>query len=238
MQDIHRYLDHAVLKPELTRDEAQAALQMGIGYEVIAVCVRPADIELAVAMCRGTNTAVGTVLSFPHGVGHPQVKTLEARTYIDLGVREIDMVANYGLIRSGLWAAVAADIGAVADVTRPAGILLKVILETSELELAQIGRATEITAGAGADYVKTSTGFASAGASEEAVGAMLAAAAGRIAVKASGGIRDRACAERFIAMGCSRLGVGYTSTPVICEGTVAGGAARTAPRCGGSAPAR
>jgi len=216
MQDINRYIDHAVLRPELSREDAEAAIRLGLDYDVIAVCVRPADIELALKVCRGTRTRVGTVLSFPHGVGHPRGKTREAETYIDLGVSEIDMVANYSLIRSGLWDEVRIDLDAVSRVTRLRGVVLKVILETSLLGAGQIRRATEVAAEVGADFVKTSTGFAEGGATEEAVRVMVEAAAGRIQVKASGGIRDRRQAERFVEMGCARIGVGYSSTPVIC----------------------
>jgi len=228
MQSINRYLDHAVLKPELTRPEAQAAIELGIVHAVYSVCVRPADIPLAIEICRNTTTAVGTVLNFPHGVGHPRGKSAEAQTYIALGVAEIDMVVNYSLIRSGLWAEVAADIRAVSQYTRPAHVLLKVILETSELTPAQIREATEQAVGAEADFVKTSTGFASGSATEDAVRVMLETARGRIKVKPSGGIRDRARAEMFLQMGCHRLGVNYSSTPVICGAATAASAGKGA----------
>jgi len=221
---INRYLDSAVLKPAMTPADAACEIQSGIDYDVRSGCVRPADISLALKLCAGTTTGVGTVLSFPHGCGHPSVKAQEAATYIDLGVAEIDMVVNYGLVCAGDWPGVQADIAAVVDVARPKGILLKVILETSELELDAIAGATEAAIAAGADYVKTSTGFASGGASVEAVQTMLDTARGRIKVKASGGIRDLATAEQYVAMGCGRLGVGSTSTPVICDATAASAA--------------
>jgi len=215
-QPINRYLDHAVLKPQMTRAEAVEAIRLGLDYDVRTVCVRPHEIRAAQDICRGSRTNVGCVLSFPHGAGLSDSKADEAGRYVDLGVAEIDMVANYGLIRSGGWELVEADIRAVSQIAKPAGVIVKVILETSALSLDQIARATEAAVAAGADFVKTSTGFAEGGATEEAVRAMLAAAAGRIGVKASGGIRDRQRAEMFLAMGCTRLGVGYSSTPVIC----------------------
>lgn len=216
MEPINRYLDHAVLKPEMTRDEARAAIQLGVDYDVRSVCVRPADIELAHSICDGSNTDVGVVLGFPHGCGHSVAKTHEAEIYVALGVAEIDMVANYGLIRSGLWDDVEADIRAVSAVTQAAGVVLKVILETSELDEEQIRQATLAAIRAEADYVKTSTGFASGGASEEAVQVMMATADGKIKVKASGGIRNLEQAEMFVSMGCDRLGVGSSTTPVLC----------------------
>lgn len=216
--DIARYLDHAVLKPDLTQADTEAAIILGIKYNVCSVCVRPSDILMAKNLCQGTDTTVSCVLNFPHGVGLSESKADEARRYAEMGVAEIDMVANYGLIRSGIWNRVLEDIAGVALVTRSAGIMLKVILETSELSSEQMWSATEASINAGADFVKTSTGFASGSATEEAVRAMLDAAGGRIQVKASGGIRDIQRAEMFLDMGCTRLGVNYSSTPVICSG--------------------
>ena len=222
MNPISRYLDHAVLRPEMTREEAADAIRLGIDYEVKTVCVRPCDIDLAVSMCAGTKTEVCTVLSFPHGTGCPEGKTAEAEVYCKKGVREIDMVANYGLIRSGLWEEVEADIAAVVKVAHANNVLVKVIFETSQLTLDEIARVTEICVEAGADFVKTSTGFNGAGATEEGVAVMIKTAAGRIKVKPSGGIRDAARAKMFVAMGADRLGVGYNSTQAICEGDATG----------------
>ena len=218
VQDINRYLDHAVLKPEMTRQEAVEAIQLGIDYKVRTVCVRPCDLELAVQMCRGTESEVSCVLAFPHGCTSSLAKADEARRHVASGVHEIDMVANYGFIRSGMWDEVTADIRAVVEVTRPAGVLLKVIFETAQLTIPEVQRATGCAIEAGADFVKTSTGFGGEGATVEVVQAMLDAAQGRIKVKPSGGIRDRASAERFIEIGAHRLGNGYSSTPAICAG--------------------
>jgi deoxyribose-phosphate aldolase len=128
------------------------------------------------------------------------------------------MVANYGWICSGLWDEVRADIKAVVDVAHTHRVLVKVIFETSQLTLEQIRKTTEICIEAGADFVKTSTGFNGEGASEEAVSCMVKTAEGRIKVKPSGGIRDAAKAMMFINMGADRLGVNGTSTPAICGG--------------------
>ena len=228
-QPIHRYLDHAVLVPQMTREEAVACIQLGIDYQVKTVCVRPCDIDLAVAMCNGTETGVSCVLGFPHGTHCTESKAAEAALYCKKGVAEIDMVANYGWIRSGLWDDVRADIKAVVDVAKKRKqhycdpqhaqhVLVKVIFETSQLTLEQVAKATELSIEAGADFVKTSTGFNGEGATEEVVACMLKTAAGRIKVKPSGGIRDAARANLFIAMGADRLGVNGTSTPAICDG--------------------
>jgi deoxyribose-phosphate aldolase len=216
VHDIHRYLDHAVLKPEMTRREAIDAIRLGLDYRVRTVCVRPCDIELAAEMCSGTETEVSCVLAFPHGCTSSLVKADEARRYIAAGTHEIDMVVNFGLVRSGMWDEVVTDIRAVTDVAKPAGVLVKVIFETSYLTVDQIRRTTECAIEAGADFVKTSTGFGGEGATVEGVQAMLDAAQGRVKVKPSGGIRDRARAEMFIEMGALRIGNGYSSTPAIC----------------------
>jgi deoxyribose-phosphate aldolase len=183
--------------------------------------VRPCDIELALQMCRGTSTEVGCVLNFPHGVGPSSVKAFEAEQYVRLDVAEIDMVVNYSYIKSGKWDLVEEDIAAVSRITQPAGVVLKVILETAMLSPDEISRATTVAAGVGADFVKTSTGFNGEGATVEAIECMVQAAGDRIKVKASGGIRDYARAKLFVEMGCQRLGVNYASLAAICDPTSA-----------------
>ena len=225
-QSLNRYLDHAVLVPQMTREEAVALIQLGIDYQVRTVCVRPCDIDLAIQMCRGTQTEVSCGLGFPHGTSCTESKKAEAQIHCQKGVAEIDMVANYGWIRSGLWDEIRSDIKAVVDVAHAHKVLVKVIFETSQLTLEQIAKATEICIEAGADFVKTSTGFNGEGASEEAVACMLKAANGRIKVKPSGGIRDAARAGLFIEMGADRLGVNGSSTPAICGGQPAAAGAQ------------
>lgn len=215
---IARYIDHAVLKPEMSRKDALEAIQLGIDNEVRTVCVRPCDIEEAVRLCQGTQTDVCCVLAFPHGCVPYRVKACEAEHYCSLGIKELDMVVNYGFVRSGMWDEVKRDMVAVSQITRKSGILLKVIFETCVLTNEEIYRTTDIAVEAGADFIKTSTGFHDKGATPEAVKAMLEAAKGRIKVKASGGIRDFEAARRYVEMGCERLGVGYSTTPVLVSG--------------------
>jgi deoxyribose-phosphate aldolase len=218
---INRYLDAAVLKPEFTESDALEALKLSLRYDVKSVCVRPCDIELALQVCRGSETRVGCVLNFPHGLAPSAVKAYEAEQYIQSGVAEIDMVVNYSRIKSAKWQVVEDDIAAVHQITKPAGVLLKVILETAMLSLDEIAQATRIVAGVGADYVKTSTGFYGEGATVEAVECMLQAAEDKIKVKASGGIRDYERAKMFVELGCGRLGVNYASVPAICDQSTA-----------------
>jgi len=225
MTSLNSYLDAAVLKPEMTQDEAAEAIRACIALKTFSVCVRPCDIPLAKALCRGSQTKVCVVLGFPHGDQLTESKADEARRYIGLGVDEIDMVANYGWVRSGQWEQVQSDIEAVTRQTKAAGILLKVIFETAQLNANQIEKLSEAAIRAGADYIKTSTGFNGEGAREEVVQLMLDTADGRALVKPSGGIRDAATAERFLQMGAKRLGVGWNSCEVLCtgEGRLSGG---------------
>lgn len=216
--NISRYLDHAVLKPDMTQEEAKAAIQLGIDHQVKTVCVRPCDIDMALEMCRGTQTQVSCVLDFPHGCGGGEAKELLAGIYADKGVVEIDMVMNYGLARSGMWDALGDEIQRVVRQAHQRGVGVKVIFETSELTLEQIEKATQVCIDAQADFVKTSTGFSKHGATREAVEAMVRVARGRIKVKPSGGIRDYATARKYVQMGAQRLGVGYGATAPICTG--------------------
>lgn len=213
---INRYLDHAVLKPEMTQKDAEKEMQIGVEYKVRTICVRPADIVLAKKVAAGSETEVSCVLAFPHGCSLPASKADEAKRYVELGVSEIDMVVNYGLIRSAMWDSLREDILAVTNIAKPAGVLVKTIFETTALTLEEVAKATEIAIEAQADFVKTSTGFAGGGAAEDVVKTMIDTAKGRIKVKPSGGIRDLERAEMFVAMGADRLGVGSSSTPIIC----------------------
>jgi deoxyribose-phosphate aldolase len=230
MEPINRYLDAAILKPETTKAEAEAAIRESIKWETKTVCVRPCDIELAKRLTAGTNTGVSCVLAFPHGCTTTAVKAFEAAEYVKLGVDEIDMVANYGRIRSGDWDYVEADIRAVAQVCNAAKVPLKVIFETCYLTTEQIERTVELCVRAGADFVKTSTGFATGGATVEAVKTMIDAAKGRIKVKPSGGIRTRADAIRFVEMGADRLGTNYTASEALITGDA--GASSSAAKTG------
>ncbi len=216
MKALNRYLDHAVLKPDLSPEEAENAIRMGLQFDTRTVCVRPCDIERATRLCSGSTTDVCAVLGFPHGCGLSHCKAQEAAKYVDLGVDEIDMVANYGNFRGNEWTAFRNDVESVFAVVRPNGILLKVILETALLELEQISEATRVCAEIGVDFVKSSTGFNGGGATIAAIETMVQAADGKTKVKASGGIRNVEQAIRFIEMGCERLGVGFNTTPVLC----------------------
>ena len=215
---IARYFDAAILKPDMTREQVIAAIKESISYDSYTVCVRGCDIDLAMELCKGTNTKVSCVLDFPYGYGGIEAKRAAAREYAAKGVVDIDMVMNYGAARGGNWDIVEAEIRAVVEEAHRKNVNVKVIFETSQLDDSQIRRATEASIAAGADFVKTSTGFNGGGATVEAVRAMLDTAKGRIKVKPSGGIRNYETAKMFVDMGVDRLGIGFTSCKIICEG--------------------
>lgn len=210
---IARYIDHAVLNPAMTPEEVRAAIQLGIDNDVYSVCVQPRDIETALAMCKGTNTLVSCVLDFPHGCGGAASKRAAARLYAEMGVQEIDMVMNYGAAKGGDWAAVREEIFGVVEEAHARGVLVKVIFETCELSEDCIRQGVDVCVDVGADFVKTSTGFAAKGATPEAVMTMVSQAAGRVRVKASGGIRTLEDARAYVEMGAERLGVGFSTVP-------------------------
>jgi deoxyribose-phosphate aldolase len=214
-------MDHAVLKPNCTdediRKNAEACITHGIGD----LCVRPTDVAYAKELLKGSRVTVACVVGFPHGASRPETKALEARLAIDDGADEIDMVMNIGKLLSGDDDHVKNDIAAVVAVAKPRNVLVKVILETCLLTPGQIANACELAIAAGADFVKTSTGFNGDGASVEAVQIMLDTVKGRAKVKPSGGIRDWDRAVMFAEMGVHRLGVG--AGPQILEGAPAAG---------------
>ena len=210
---IARYIDHAVLNPAMTPEEVRAAIQLGIDNDVYSVCVQPRDIETALSMCKGTNTLVSCVLDFPHGCGGAASKRAAARLYAEMGVQEIDMVMNYGAAKGGDWAAVREEIFGVVEEAHARGVLVKVIFETCELSEDCIRQGVDVCVDVGADFVKTSTGFAARGATPEAVMTMVSQAAGRVRVKASGGIRTLEDARAYVEMGAERLGVGFSTVP-------------------------
>ena len=210
---IARYIDHAVLDPAMTPEEVRAAIQLDIDNDVFSVCVQPRDIETALSMCKGTNTLVSCVLDFPHGCGGAAAKRAAARLYAEMGVQEIDMVMNYGAAKGGDWAAVREEIFGVVEEAHARGVLVKVIFETCELSEDCIRQGVDVCVDVGADFVKTSTGFAAKGATPEAVMTMVSQAAGRVRVKASGGIRTLEDARAYVEMGAERLGVGFSTVP-------------------------
>lgn len=221
VRDVAALLDHAVLKPNFTSADLAAHAAMCVDRGVGCLCVRPADVAAAVRLVAGSPVVVASVIGFPHGSHRSETKALEARLAIADGAKELDMVIAIGPLRSGDEPHVRDDIAAVVAAARPHGVLVKVIFETCYLTPAEIVTACRLSEEAGADFVKTSTGFGTAGATPEAVRLMLDTVGGRLGVKASGGIRTWADAVMYLDMGCRRLGVGDAAA-ILDGGTVTG----------------
>lgn len=199
-------LDYAILKPEATMHDllhaSETCRELGVG----CLCVKSCDVRFAVDCLRGSSTKVAAVVGFPHGNTFGSLKALEAQLAVSQGAEEIDMVINVSALKDGDTEGVEDEIRAVVTAAFPHAV--KVILETALLTPAEIRKGVACAIRAGAAFVKSSTGFASQGATPEAIRTMLSAAKGKIQVKASGGIRTRADAEMYLKMGCTRLGVG------------------------------
>jgi deoxyribose-phosphate aldolase len=221
IRDVAALLDHAVLKPNFTAADLSAHAAMCVARGVGCLCVRPADVAAAVGHVAGSPVVVASVIGFPHGSHRPETKALESRLAIADGAKELDMVIALGPLLSGDESRVREDIGAVVAAARPYGVLVKVIFETCYLTPAQIVTACRLAEEAGANFVKTSTGFGTAGATPEAVRLMLDTVGGRLGVKASGGIRTWDDAVMYLDMGCTRLGVGDAAA--ILDGSTAAG---------------
>lgn len=222
VHELAAYIDHSVLKPEFTPAEVRAEVQAAIAYGCKTVCINPASIEIAAPLCSGTRTGICVVVDFPFGASSTESKVAQTEAALAGGIQELDIVANYGWIRGGEMKRVEDDLRAVIDACHREGVLVKVIFETDALTLDQIARTADAAITAGADFIKTSTGFytgttqhAQPGASDEMVAYMLQCADGRAKVKGSGAIRDRDHFLRLIDAGIDRMGIGYRSTAVV-----------------------
>ncbi len=219
-KELAAYIDQSVLKPEFTQEEIRKYIQEGIDYGCRTVCINPSSLDIAAEMTKGTDTEICVVCDFPFGLSTTASKAQQAEEYCKRGdIFELDIVANYGWIRSGMWTEVEADIKAVCDACHKYGTAVKVIFETDTLTIEEVKKATEAAVAAGADFVKTSTGFFTGGKSDgatvEVIQAMMDAAKGRCQIKGSGGIRDQEHFFKLIDMGIDRMGIGYRSTPVV-----------------------
>ncbi|MEK9145189.1 MAG: deoxyribose-phosphate aldolase [Elusimicrobiota bacterium] len=198
------FVDHTLLKPNATQEEAAKLCAEARAYSFASVCVNPSYVAFCSRLLQGSSVKVCTVVGFPLGSTTATVKAIEARDAIANGAQEIDMVINVGALKSGNDAFVREDIRAVREATR--GRVLKVILETSMLTDAEKVRACRMAKEVGADFVKTSTGFGGGGATVEDIRLMRETVGPLMGVKASGGIRDCATAQAMISAGATRLG--------------------------------
>lgn len=203
--NLAKYIDHTLLKPTATPAQIEKLCQEARDYQFATVCVNPWHVARAAKSLAGSGVGVTTVVGFPLGANKTDIKVKESELALEDGATEIDMVINIGAMLAGEYAVVEQDIAAVAKVVANAGVL-KVIIETAYLNNEQITTVSKITRAAGAQYVKTSTGFAGAGAKVEHVQLMRAAVGHGFGIKAAGGIGDRATAMAMIDAGATRLG--------------------------------
>jgi len=211
VQEVASKIDHAVLKPNQTEADVRENAAMCIERGVASMCVRPCDIKLAAQRLKDSPVMVSCVLSFPHGADTTTTKIFQARQAIGDGVDEIDMVMNIGRFLSGNHGYVREDIKAVVDTAHANGTAVKVIQESCFLTLEQVTRACELSLEAGADFVKTSTGFGPSSATPEIIDTMVKTVGGKMGIKASGGIRTWEQAVAYLEQGATRLGIGSTS---------------------------
>ncbi|MDD2202121.1 MAG: deoxyribose-phosphate aldolase [Firmicutes bacterium] len=198
-------IDHTLLKPDATRHQIERLCEEAVTYGFASVCVNPCHCGLAYELLKASDVAVCTVIGFPLGATTPLVKAVEARDAIASGASEVDMVINVGALKAGEFDRVLYDIQSVVDAARGRA-LVKVILETGLLTDEEKVQACTIAKRAGADFVKTSTGFGHGGATVEDVALMRRTVGAEMGVKASGGVRDAATARAMVEAGASRIG--------------------------------
>src|SRR5690349_8896639 len=214
-RDIAKTIDHSLLNPELDDRFVEDGCRLAAAYDVASVCVPPVHVRRAAAILAGTDVAVGTVVGFPHGYATTETKVAETRQALAEGATEIDMVLQIGALRSGRDADVEADIRAVVEVAHPAGAIVKVIFENHYLTDDEIVRACHLTESAGAEFVKTSTGFAASGATHEDLALMRRSVSPHIQVKAAGGVRTLDALIDVMNLGVTRIGA--TATKAIID---------------------
>lgn len=205
-QNLAATIDHTLLKPEATRQQVARLCAEAAEHRFACAMVNPVWASLAFSELAGTGVPVGSVIGFPLGASLRITKRDEAAALVGLGVHDIDMVVSIGLLKAPDNNAVQQEIRAVVEVAHAAGAVVKVILETCLLNVEEKLRASELAIAAGADFLKTSTGFSTAGATVEDVALMRGVAGGRCGVKAAGGIRSLADARRMLEAGASRIG--------------------------------
>lgn len=219
--DIARLIDHTLLKPEASRADIQKLCEEALKFEFASVCVNPWNVSQAAEILRGSRVVVCTVVGFPLGATLPQVKVFETEEAIKLGAQEIDMVINVGALKSKQGDAVEADTRGVVEASHRGGAICKVILETALLTTEEKVRGSMAAKNAGADFVKTSTGFGPGGATAEDVRLMRAVVGGEIGVKAAGGVRSFEDLQKMVEAGATRIGA--SASVKILEQAMGGG---------------
>ena len=209
-RDIAKMLDHSTLQPYLTEEDIRKGCEIALKYDTASVCARPGDMKLVSELLRGSDVKVCTVIGFPHGNHKPEIKLAEAEAALNDGCVELDMVLNIGKMLHGEESYVEEEIRKLAEIAHHRDAILKVILETCYLSDEQKKTACRLSEAAGADFVKTSTGYGSAGATVADVQLMRAAVSQKVRVKASGGIRTLDMVLACRNAGAVRCGVSAT----------------------------
>ncbi len=222
ISELAKYIDYSVLKPEFTEKEIVDLTKDGVRLGCATICINPGYMDLCEPYVKGSGTMLCPVCDFPFGTSSTEskVKQIEIVAKYD-SVKEIDIVANFGWIRGGMYEKVTEEIKACADMAHQYSRKLKVIFETDALNEEQVRKSCQCAVKAGADFVKTSTGFLtgieSHGATPEIIKVMMEEVDGKCHVKGSGGIRTREHFLQLIDMGIDRMGVGYKSVPVVLD---------------------
>ena len=203
---INQYIDHTLLKANATENEIKTLCQEAMTFEFKAVCVNPSFVPLAKRLLKNSKVLTCTVIGFPLGANSTSVKLFETREALDQGADEIDMVINISALKDGKYDYIQNEIKTLADCTHSYGKILKVIIETSLLTNEEKNIVTHFTLNAGADFIKTSTGFSTGGATISDVELMKKIAGDKMQIKASGGVRDLKTAMAMIEAGATRLG--------------------------------
>lgn len=211
LEQVAKTIDHSILKPDFTYADVAAGAELALKYNTASYCIRPMDVAAAAKALAGSTVNVCTVIGFPHGSTTTATKAFETKDAITNGAVEIDMVMNVSAMLSGDFDFVEQDIRAVVEIAHAAGASVKVIFETAFLNDEQIVKACELTEQAGADYVKTSTGFASEGATTHNVALMKKTVGDRLKVKSSGGVRTLDQLIDYMDIGVTRSGCSATA---------------------------
>ena len=209
--DIAKMLDHSTLQPYLTEEDIRKGCELALKYDCASVCARPCDVPILKEMLDGSDVKVCTVIGFPHGSHQTTVKVAEAMTALGEGCTELDMVINIGKLLAGDTEYVKKEIMLLAELAHQQGAILKVILETCYLTDEQKVTCCKLAEEAGADFVKTSTGYGSKGCTIDDLRLMRASVSEHVRVKGSGGIRDLDTVLSARAVGASRCGVSATA---------------------------
>jgi deoxyribose-phosphate aldolase len=215
LAELAKMFDHSLLQPQLTDADLEAGCRLAAEYKAASVCIKPYAVPLAAKLLAGTGVLVGTTIGFPHGGHRTDVKVFESERAMDDGAIELDMVVNIGKVLSGDWKTVAADVKAVVDAAHKRGAKVKVIFENALLKDAHKIELCKICGDAGADWVKTSTGYAETGATLEDLRLMRQHSPAHVQVKAAGGVRTYERLLEVRAIGVTR--VGATATKAILD---------------------